>query len=113
MKRSICSLIGVVVWGLPAATLNLAFAASQENLSTNSALTPLQREIAAQRSRLNSEDPEVRRDALVHLGNLRRAESSRVALVALNDSSAVVRATAAHAVLSLSAMEVITALVPL
>ena len=49
----------------------------------------------------------------MHLGNLRRAESSRVALVGLSDSSAIVRATAAHAVLSLSPSEVITALVPL
>ncbi|MEO8435465.1 MAG: HEAT repeat domain-containing protein [Pyrinomonadaceae bacterium] len=113
MKRSICSLICVAVSALGGITLLPALACSQDRLSHNSALTPLQREIAAQRARLNSEDPEERRNALVHLGNLRRAESSRVALVALNDSSALVRATAAHAVLSLPAPEVITALVPL
>ena len=90
-----------------------AMAIAQERPSTNSALTPLQREIAAQRARLSSADAEERRNALTHLGNLRRAESSRVALVALNDSSATVRATAAHAVLSLSPHEVVTALVPL
>lgn len=113
MKRSIYSLICVVVWGLAGTAVTPALAGSQVRPADNSALTPLQREIAAQRSRLNSEDPEERRDALIHLGNLRRAESSRVALVALSDSSAIVRATAAHAVLSLSAPEVIAALVPL
>lgn len=90
-----------------------ALAVSQDRQLTNSALTPLQREIAAQRARLTSADVEERRNALTHLGNLKRAESSRVALTALNDSSAIVRATAAHAVLSLPASEVVTALVPL
>ena len=101
------------MWVLSSLTCYQLQANSQENLSNTSALTPLQREIAAQRAKLNSENPEERRNALVHLGNLRRVESSRVALVALNDSSAIVRATAAHAVLSLSASEVITALAPL
>ena len=81
--------------------------------STNSALTPLQRQIENQRLRLASAEIEERRDALVRLGNLGRAESSRVALGALNDPSAIVRATAAHAVLSLSANEAIAALAPL
>ena len=113
MKRFICLVICGAVWGLGGAALTAALANPQEKLSPNSALTPLQREIAAQRARLSSEDPEERRNALTHLGNLRGAESSRVALVALNDSSATVRATAAHAVLGLPANEVVTALVPL
>lgn len=112
MKRSIDLVICVAISGLAGVALPATVAIPQDRPSTNSA-TPLQREIAAQRARLSSEDPEERRNALTHLGNLRRAESSRVALVALNDSSATVRATAAHAILSLSANEVVTALVPL
>ena len=92
-------------------TGHLAFA--QGTGSMSSGLTPLQREIENQRRRLSSAEVEERRDALVHLGNLKRAESSRVALGALNDPEVIVRATAAHALGGLSASEVVAALIPL
>ena len=92
-------------------TGHLAFA--QGSGSMSSGLTPLQREIENQRRRLSSAEVEERRDALVHLGNLKRAESSRVALGALNDSEVIVRATAAHALGGLSSSEVVAALIPL
>lgn len=77
------------------------------------ALTPLQREIEKQRGLLSSPEIEVRRDALIRLGNLRRAESSRVAAGGLNDSVPMIRATAANAILSLPANESVAALIPL
>jgi HEAT repeat protein len=78
-----------------------------------SALTPAQREIERLRAQLSSSEVEARRDALVRLGNLGRVESSRVAAGSLNDASEVVRATAAHAALSLPANEFVDLLVPM
>jgi HEAT repeat protein len=78
-----------------------------------SALTPLQREIEKLRAQLSSSEIEARRDALVRLGNLRRVESSRVAAGSLNDASDMVRATAAHATLSLPANELVDLVVPM
>ncbi len=78
-----------------------------------STLTPLQRRIEIERARLSSADKEERRDALQRLGAMARPESSRVASLALNDSSPVVRATAARAVLSLGPIDAATLLVPL
>ena len=77
------------------------------------ALTPLQLEIEKQRSRLNSGDVEDRRDALVRLRSLRHPDASRAALAALTDPSAMVKASAAAAVLSLPAAEVSGYLIPL
>lgn len=77
------------------------------------ALTPQQNEIEKQRARLASADVEERRDAVTRLGALARADSSRVASGALKDSSAIVRATAAHAVLSLPADDAASLLGPL
>lgn len=76
-------------------------------------LTPLQREIQVQKARLSSADAEERRDALMRLGAMKRPESSRAAVAALGDAVAVVRATAAHAVLSLGADEAATLVLPL
>lgn len=76
-------------------------------------LTPQQREIERQRVRLSSGDAEERRDAVTRLGAMHRADASRAASIALNDSSVVVRATAARAVLSLGAGEASALLVPL
>ncbi len=81
--------------------------------STSSALTPLQQEIENERQRLSSSDKEERRDAVMRLGWMKRPESSRVALVALSDSSPIVRATATRAVLSLPPEEAAAALLPL
>jgi HEAT repeat protein len=68
-------------------------------------LNPIQREIERQRQRLNSAEVEERRDALMRLGNLKRPEASHTAAAALSDASAVVRVTAAHAIVSLPARE--------
>ncbi|MDQ3753408.1 MAG: HEAT repeat domain-containing protein [Acidobacteriota bacterium] len=91
---------------------------AQTSLATVSAsspqtLTPLQREIERQRSRLNSSDVEERRDAVLRLGALARPDSSRVAAAALTDSAAIVRATAARSILSLPPGEAVVLLVPL
>ncbi len=75
--------------------------------------TPLEREIEKQRVRIASSDTEERRDALMMLGAMHRPEASRVAATALNDTAAIVRATAAHAILSLEAGEAATLLLPL
>lgn len=79
---------------------------------TSSALTEQQREIERLRQRLASPDQEERRDAVIGLGLMQRPESSRVAAIALSDSSAIVRATAARAVLSLAPDEAALALIP-
>ena len=85
------------------------FAAAQESTR----LTPVQREIERQRQRLGSLEVEERRDALMRLANLKRAEASRAAATALNDASPTVRAAAAHAVISLPSNEAATLLLPL
>lgn len=71
-------------------------------------LTPLQREIQQLKARLSSADVEERREALVRLGAMQRPESSRAAAAALGDPSAIIRATAARAVLWLDAGEAAT-----
>lgn len=108
MKR-VCLLL---VPGLLAVTV---FTGVELNLSAQGrpALTPLQREVEQLRALLGSSDVEIRRDALIRLGNLGHAESSRVAATGLNDEVPVIRATAAHAVLSLPANEIVAALTPL
>src|SRR4028119_1939068 len=75
--------------------------------------TPFQREIEKQRARLSSGDVEERREAVTRLGAMARADSSRVALPALNDAAAIGRPTAARAVLSLPAGEAAAVLLPL
>lgn len=77
------------------------------------ALTPLQQKIERERRRLSSSDEEGRRDAVMRLGWMKRPESSRVAASALSDASAMVRATAARAVLALPAEEAVALLLPL
>jgi HEAT repeat protein len=79
----------------------------------NEQLTPMQREIERQRQRLRSEDIEERRDALMRLGNLNRPEAASVAAAGLSDAAPIVRATAAHAILSLPPVEATTLLIPL
>ena len=76
-------------------------------------LTPLQIEIEKQRVRLNSNEVEERRDALMRLGGLHRAEASRAALPALTDLFPVIRASAAFAISWLPADESAVALLPL
>lgn len=81
--------------------------------SSQTSLTPLQREIEKLRARLSSSDTEERREAVTRLGAMARADSSRAALPALKDAAVVVRATAARAILSLPATEAAAALLPL
>jgi HEAT repeat protein len=85
---------------------------SQDNPTTHS-FTPLQLEIEKQKQRLGSTEVEERRDALMRLGGLRRAEASKAALSALADPLPIIRATAASALSSLPAEESAAALIPL
>lgn len=75
--------------------------------------TPLQRRIEQQKQRLTSGEVEERRDALMKLGAMKHADASRAALAGINDSSPMVRVTAAHAITSLPASEATTLLLPL
>jgi HEAT repeat protein len=76
-------------------------------------LTPLQHEVRVQTARLSSADVEERRDAVVRLGAMARPEGSRAAVPALGDPAAIVRATAARAVLSLGPGEAAAVILPL
>jgi len=76
-------------------------------------LTQSQLEIDKQRQRLSSSEVEERRDALMRLAALRHPEASRVAVSALDDAAAIVRATASGAVQWLPAEEGAAALLPL
>lgn len=90
-----------------------AAASSWQEQTAERALTPLQLKIEKQRLRMNSGDVEDRREALIRLRSLQHPAASRVALSGLNDPSAIVRATAAAAVLSLPAEESVRSLIPL
>ncbi len=76
-------------------------------------LTPLQQKVEQQRQRLNSAEVEERRDALMKLASLKRAEASRAAASALNDPEPIIRVTAAQAISSLPPDEAATLLIPL
>lgn len=99
--------IGIVV------SLALGLCLSTRAQDSSRTLTPLQLEIEKQRQRLSSAETEERRDALMRLGLLRRAEASRVSLPALSDALPIIRATAASSVVSLPADEAAGALIPL
>jgi HEAT repeat protein len=94
--------------------LFLSFAASPAFAQTvvSAQLTPDQLEVEKQRQRLSSSETEERRDALMRLGWMKRPESSRVAANGLHDSEAIIRATAARAVLSLPSDEAAALLLP-
>jgi HEAT repeat protein len=76
-------------------------------------LTPLQFEIERQARRLDSVETEERRDAVTRLGSMHHPAAARAALPALHDSVAIVRATAAAAILSLPPGESAAYLIPL
>lgn len=76
-------------------------------------LTPQQQEIRVLTARLSSAEVEERREAVMRLGALGRPEGSRAAAAALGDAAAIVRATAARAVLSLPAGEAAALVLPL
>jgi HEAT repeat protein len=102
--------IGIVL-AITATDLFVVVSPAQE--TGKQALTPLQIEIDKQRLRLGSAEIEDRREALMQLRSLQHPDASRVALSALNDPSAIVRATAAESVLSLPPNESVGSLVPL
>jgi HEAT repeat protein len=104
-----CALLFILLFSFAPSTV----LAQQDRPSDPSQLTPLQLEIEKQRRRLASSETEERRDAVMRLGWMKRPESSRVAATALRDSSAIVQATAARAVLSLPAAEAAAVLLPL
>ena len=89
------------------------FAQDSASQSNSSDMTLRQREVAKQRLRLASLDVEERRDAVLRLGWMNHAESSRIAATALADTAPIVRAIAAHAVLALPSEEAVALLVPL
>jgi HEAT repeat protein len=104
-----CALAVVIIF----ACVPVIIQAQQDNPNTASQLTPQQLEIEKQQRRLTFSETEERRDAVMRLGWMKRPESSRVAAIALRDSAAIVRATAARAVLSLSSNEAASVLLPL
>ncbi|PYS74888.1 MAG: hypothetical protein DMF69_00395 [Acidobacteria bacterium] len=75
--------------------------------------TPTEAEIERQLQRFASSDPDERRDALMRLGTMHRVEASRAAKIGLTDTSPMVRAVAAKAILSLNQAESVPALTPL
>ena len=81
--------------------------------SAQGSLTPLQFEIERQVRRLDSVETEERRDAVTRLGSMHHPAAARAALPALHDSVAIVRATAAGAILSLPPGESAGYLIPL
>ncbi len=85
----------------------------QAQRNSSSSLTPLQLEIEKQKNRLDSLEVEERRDAIARLGALHHPEASRAALAGLKDLAAIVRVTAAGAVLYLPAEESAASLLPL
>lgn len=90
-----------------------ALAARPPQARAQRELTPLQHEVRVQTERLSSADAEERRDAVMRLGAMARPEGSRAATHALADRAAIVRATAARAVLSLGPEEAATLIIPL
>lgn len=90
-----------------------ALSASLPAWAAQGELTPLQQEIKVLSARLSSAEVEERRESVVRLGALGRPEGSRAAAAALGDAAAIVRATAARAVLSLPPGEAATLILPL
>ena len=101
--------IAAIAWLAAFLPEQLVTVISQDSRS----LTPLQLEVEKQKNRLGSADTEERRDAVTRLRALRHPEASRAAIAGLSDGSAIVRATAAGAVLSLPGEESVAALQPL
>jgi HEAT repeat protein len=102
---------------LKALLLTLVLLANLQETVFGSALlqvkTPTEAEIERQLQRFSSSDPDERRDALMRLGTMHRAEASRAAKVGLTDNSPMVRAIAAKAILSLNPTETVPALTSL
>jgi HEAT repeat protein len=100
--KTICA-VCVFLW------LSCFVASAQESRN----LTPTQLEIQKQQQRLGSSDVEERRDAVMRLGTMRLAAASRAALPALHDGAAIIRVTAAKAILSIGGEDTVLYLLPL
>src|SRR5262249_15843739 len=101
-KRRLILVIAFLVVG---SLIHAEVAEARRALHQQERVTPIQREIERQRQRLTSTEAEERRDALMHLANLKRPDASRAAAAALNDEIPAVRVAAAHAILSLPGAE--------
>jgi HEAT repeat protein len=103
-----------LAFALAALFLPLAVPIRNFGLTTQTtAQAPVEAEIQRQRQRLSATDPEERRDALMKLGEMRRAAASRQAVVGLSDGSPMVRAAATKAILSMPPEDSVAALLPL
>ena len=109
-KRRLILVIAFLVVG---SLIHAEVAEARRALTQQERVTPIQREIERQRQRLTSTEAEERRDALMHLANLKRPDASRAAAAALNDEIPAVRVAAAHAILSLPGAEAANLLFPL
>lgn len=105
------SLLGVLL--LCEASTVFATPGFRQERPAPASLTPLQMEIEKQRMRLSSTEVEERRDALTRLGSMHHPDASRAALAGLGDPVAIVKVTAASAILSLPADESARGLIPL
>ncbi|HEV7395844.1 MAG TPA: HEAT repeat domain-containing protein [Pyrinomonadaceae bacterium] len=103
----------VARWVVSIFCLTVIFAGVTSAQDSPNGRTAIQIAIDKQKERLNSSEVEDRRDALMRLGGMRRAEASRVAQSALSDPAPIVRATAVGSVGSLPAEEAAGALLPL
>lgn len=105
----------IVVLGIVSNGTAEAFtrASHEQDRSASTSLTPVQLEIEKQRTRLSSADVEERRDALTRLRSMHNPEASRAALQGLKDPEAIVRASAAAAILSLPPEESVANMIPL
>lgn len=103
----------VLTSGAIPATEVLAVAIVKQDQLATRFLTPLQLKIERQRVRLNSAEAEERRDAVSQLGAMHHTDASRVVVLALNDPSPRVRATAASSILALPSEECVRNLIPL
>lgn len=113
LRREVVCVLALISLLTGAQTEICAQQSPRQTPSDLSTLPPLAREIEKQRARLASSDTEERRDAVLRLGALARPESSRAAASALSDRAAIVRATAARAILSLKGDEAAILLIPL
>jgi HEAT repeat protein len=112
LARRACALVAVFFSGLVSTAL-AQVPEQRKCLPPSAGSASLQEQIGIQRRRLSSSDVEERRCAVMSLGWLNRPDSSRAAAAALNDSSNIVRVTAARAVLSLPSDEAAVLLLPL
>lgn len=113
LYRSI-GVLGIILWSGLSITALAQIPSERKCLPPSAGSASLQQQVEIQRRRLSSSDEEERRCAVMSLGWMSRPDSSRAAAaVALRDSSAIIRATAARAVLSLPHDEAAAALLPL